>query len=186
MLTPKISGIFDCRKYDQSGRKQHDQREMLADTDNITFSALFPVNEVPKVFFANGQLDEFARPRPSKREKEAAEREGREPQNDVVSVKFKIGTNCKWFDKHANACDRPTNADLEANRYNVQIDFVRREKDASNPLKPSGYWVNAIMFAVVENNPFTGQAFEAQAEVDDDPETDAPANKEGRKDDLPF
>jgi hypothetical protein len=136
---------------------------------------------MPEVFLVNGKLDEFAKLRSSKREREDAEHEGREPKLDLVNVKFKIGANCKWFDKHAVACDRPTNAELEANRFNVQIDFVRREKDPSNPLKPSGYWVNAIMFAVVENNPFTGQAFEAPAEVDDEPETAAEA-----KDDLPF
>ena len=181
MLTPKINGIFDCRKYDQSGKKQHDQREMLADTENINFSALFPADAVPEVFYVNGKLDEFARPRPSKREKEAAEREGREPQNDVVSVKFKIGINCKWFDKTATACNRPTNEMLEKLRYNVQIDFVRREKDAANPLKPSGYWVNAIMFCPIEDNPFTGQAFEQAEEIEDEPET---ANE--TKDDLPF
>ena len=103
MLTPKISGIFDCRKYDQSGKKAHDQRELLADTDNITFSALFPTDNVPEVFLINGQLDEFAKTRSSKREREAAQREGREPMDDVVNVKFKIGANCKWFDKTAKA-----------------------------------------------------------------------------------
>ena len=181
MLTPKINGIFDCRKYDQSGKKQHDQREMLADTDNITFSALFPADAVPEVFYVNGQLDEFARPRSSKREREAAEREGREPQNDMVNVKFKIGINCKWFDKTAKACYRPTNEMLEKLRYNVQIDFVRREKDAANPLKPSGYWVNAIMICPIEDNPFTGQAFEQAEEIDDEPN-----GEQEEHDDLPF
>lgn len=179
MLTPKISGIFDCRKYDQSGKKDHDQREMLADTDNISFSALIPSNQVPECFTTNGMLDTFARPRTSKREKEAAEREGRQPIEDVVSVKFKIGLNCKWFDKFAKPMNRPTNAELEANRWNVQLDFTKKEKDASKPLSPSGYWVNAIMISPIEQNPFTGQAFEACAndpEVDDDPQDDLPFN----------
>ena len=193
MLTPKIGGIFDCRKYDQSGKLAHDQRQLLADTDNVTFSALIPIDQVPEVFMANGAMDEFARPKASKREREAAKAENREPVCDVVSVKFKIGANCKWFDKFAKPCSRPTNAELEANRYNVQIDFTKKEKDAANPLRPSGYWVNSIMISPNEQNPFAGQAFE---EEDNDPDT-APASAqapaapaapapEPEKDDLPF
>lgn len=185
MLTPKISGIFDCRKYDQSGKVPHDQRPLLADTDNVTFSALIPIDQVPEVFMVNGELDTFARPKASKREREAAAAEGREPVCDVVSIKFKIGANAHWFDKFAKACDRPTNAELEANRYNVQIDFTRKEKDASNPLKPSGYWVNNIMISKLEANPFEGQAFEAEA----NPSASAApttADPEEERDDLPF
>lgn len=183
MLTPKISGIFDCRKYDQSGKKAHDQRELLADSENITFSTLFPADQVPEVFAPNGKLDEFARPKSSKREKENAEHENRQPREDVVSCKFKIGANCKWFDRFAKPMDRPTNAELEANRFNVQIDFTKKKKDPSKPLSPSGYWVNAIMIAPIENNPFTGQAF-ATEEVDDEPEPDP--TPEEPKDNLPF
>ena len=193
MLTPKMGGIFDCRKYDQSGKLAHDQRALLADTDNVTFSALVPIDQVPEVFLVNGSLDEFAKPKASKREREAAQAENRQPVCDVVSVKFKIGANCKWFDKFAKPCSRPTNAELEANRYNVQIDFTKKEKDATNPLRPSGYWVNSIMISPIEANPFSGQAFE---EEDNDPDT-APASAqataapaapapEPEKDDLPF
>ena len=188
-----MSGIFDCRKYDQSGKLAHDQRQLLADTDNVTFSALIPADQVPDCFKTNGQLDEFARPKASKKEREAAQAENRQPVCDVVSVKFKIGANCKWFDKFAKPCSRPTNAELEANRYNVQIDFTKKEKDATNPLRPSGYWVNSIMISPIEANPFSGQAFE---EEDNDPDT-APASAqvptapaapapEPEKDDLPF
>ena len=189
MLTPKMTGIFDCRKYDQSGKKTHDQRELLADTDNVTFSALFPINEVPEIFLINGQLDEFARPKVSKRERNAAEAEKRQAVEDVVAVKFKIGASTRWFDEHAKPCDRPTNTELEANRWNVQIDFARKEKDTANPLKPSGYWCNNIMVEKVENNPFAGHAF---SPIDDpDPEEEAEpaeqaATTEQKHDDLPF
>lgn len=190
MLTPKMTGIFDCRKFDQSGKKTHDQRELLADTDNVTFSALFPRNEVPEVFLINGQLDEFARLKVSKRERNAAEAEKRQPVEDVVSVKFKIGASTRWFDRHAKPCDRPTNVELEANRWNVQIDFARKEKDAQNQLKPSGYWCNNIMVEKVENNPFAGQAFSPIEEADPDEEAaaaDPAVNATAEKhDDLPF
>ncbi len=166
-----MGGIFDCRAYDQSGKLTHDQRKMLADTDNITFSALIPIDQVPDMFKPGGQLDEFAKPKFSKKEREAAKAENREAVLDVVSVKFKVGANAKWFDKFAKPCARPTNADLEANRYNVQIDYTRKAKDPSNPLKPSGYWVNSIMISPIESNPFSGQAFEECG--DDDTDHDA-------------
>ena len=192
MLTPKMTGIFDCRKYDQSGKKSHDQREILADTENVTFSALFPINDVPEVFMVNGKLDEFARPRVSKRERLAAQAENREPVEDVVAVKFKIGASTRWFDEHAKPCDRPTNTELEANRWNVQIDFARKEKDTAQPLKPSGYWCNNIMVEKVENNPFAGQAFSPIDEPDPEEAAD-PENQTvektaetKKKDDLPF
>ena len=178
MLTPKISGIFDCRKYDQSGKKSHEQREMVAEGDNIGFSVRFPVNQVPECFTTNGTLDSFAKLRSSKREKEDAAHEGRQPICDVVDVKFKIGKNCKWFDKFAKEMTKPANAVLDAGRWNTQLDFTKKEK-TSDPLSPSGYRVNAIMISPIEQNPFTGQAFEACAndpEVDDDPQDDLPFN----------
>lgn len=204
MLTPKIGGIFDCRKYDQSGKLAHDQRQLLADTDNVTFSALIPIDQVPEVFKKKltletpvtellDKFDEFARPKASKREREAAKAENREPVCDVLSVKFKIGANCKWFDKYAKPCARPTNAELESKRYMVQLDFTKKEKDPAQPLKPSGYWVNSIMINPIEANPFSGQAFEE----DNDPENEPPINTPAAapeqapasapdKDDLPF
>lgn len=194
MLTPKISGIFDCRKYDQSGKKAHDQREMLAETDNVTFGALVPINDVPEVFITNGKLDEFCKPKATKKERAAASQEGRDPVDDVVSVKFKIGQNCKWYDKHAKPIDKPSNVELDARRYNVQIDFTRKEKNAANPLAPSGYWVNAIMISPIEANPFQGQAFEEAEDENDAPaeqpeQKPKPKTESGKKeddDDLPF
>ena len=204
MLTPKIGGIFDCRKYDQSGKLAHDQRQLLADTDNVTFSALIPIDQVPDIFKKKitletpvtelmDKFDDFVRPKASKREREAAKAENREPVCDVVSVKFKIGANCKWFDKYAKPCARPTNAELEKNRYMVQLDFTKKDKDMAQPLKPSGYWVNSIMINPIEANPFSGQAFEE----DNDPENEIPVNTPAAapaqapvsapaKDDLPF
>ena len=65
------------------------------------------------------------------------------------------------------------------------VDFARKEKDAANPLKPSGYWVNNIMVSKVENNPFAGQAFDPTEEPEpEDPET--PAGGADKHDDLPF
>ena len=204
MLTPKIGGIFDCRKYDQSGKLAHDQRQLLADTDCVTFSALIPIDKVPDVFKKKltletpvtellDKFDDFVTPKSSKKEREAAKAENREPVCDVVRVKFKIGANCKWFDKYARPCARPTNAELESKRYMVQLDFTKKEKDLAQPLKPSGYWVNSIMINPIEANPFSGQAFEEDNDPENDPPVNTPAAAPSQapasapdKDDLPF
>ena len=206
MLTPKIGGIFDCRKYDPSGKLAHDQRQLLADTDNVTFSALIKIDQVPDIFKKKltletpvtelmDKFDNFVVPKSSKKEREAAKAENREPVCDVVSVKFKIGANCKWFDKYAKPCARPTNAELESNRYMVQLDFTKKEKDLAQPLKPSGYWVNSIMINPIEANPFAGQAFEEDNDNDyeNEPKVNTPAAAPAQatasapaKDDLPF
>ena len=204
MLTPKICGIFDCRKYDQSGKLAHDQRQLLADTDNVTFSALIKIDQVPDIFKKKitletpvtelmDKFDDFVVPKSSKKEREAAKAENREPVCDVVSVKFKIGANCKWFDKYAKPCARPTNAELESNRYMVQLDFTKKEKDLAQPLKPSGYWVNSIMINPIEANPFAGQAFEEDNDPENEPTVNTPAATPAQapasapaKDDLPF
>ena len=204
MLTPKICGIFDCRKYDQSGKLAHDQRQLLADTDNVTFSALIQIDQVPDIFKKKitletpvtelmDKFDDFVVPKSSKKEREAAKAENREPVCDVVSVKFKIGANCKWFDKYAKPCARPTNAELESNRYMVQLDFTKKEKDLAQPLKPSGYWVNSIMINPIEANPFAGQAFEEDNDPENEPTVNIPAAAPAQapasapaKDDLPF
>lgn len=203
MLTPKICGIFDCRKYDQSGKLAHDQRQLLADTENVTFSALIPIDQVPDVFKKKltlktpvtemlDKFDDFVVPKSSKKEREAAQAENRQPVCDVVSVKFKIGANCKWFDKYARPCDRPTNAELESKRYMVQLDFTKKDKDLAQPLKPSGYWVNSIMINPIEANPFAGQAFEDN-NPENEPHVNTPAADPAQakagdqfNDDLPF
>lgn len=164
MLTPKFRGYFNCRKYDQSGKLAHDQRQMLADTDNITVAGVFALAEVPDVFrLSDGSLDAFVRLRASRSEREKAQAENRQPNNDQATVSIKIAANCRWFDKFGNPCSRPTNADLEARRYNVQVEFTRKAKVEGNPLAPSGYWANAIMFEEVMDNPFAGQAFAQSA-----------------------
>lgn len=162
MLTPKISGIFNCRKYDQTGKKQREQRELMADTDNVTLSATFGMNEIPECLQG---LDEFMKPIVSRKEREDAEHENRQVQTDRVAVRFKIGQRTNWFDKTAKPCARPTNEELDGKRFMVQLDFVKREKDPANPLKASGLWVNNIMYTEITNNPFAGQAFEQEAET---------------------
>lgn len=184
MLTPKISGLFDVRDYDGK-TKEHNLRKMKAETDNIAFSAVFDKNALPECFIVNDKPDELLKERVSRREKESAEREGRQAVPDMYAAGFKISPTTKWFDKYAKSIDKPLNEELEQNRWMVQIDFVRREKDPLQPLKPSGYWVNAIMVAKQEQNPFEGQAFEIAA---DEPEAETEEKPIGaiENDGLPF
>lgn len=192
-----MSGLFDCREFDGK-TKEHSARKLKADTDNIVFSAMFLKEELPDQFKVNGVPDPMLKERSTKKERAAAAAENRQPVLDAFVAAFKIGQSTKWFDKYGHATDRPTNEELESEHWNVQIDFSRREKDPNNPLKASGYWVNAIMVAKVESNPFEGQAFEqapeADAEQDSDedvqkpqtlPSVSADVKSEGN-DDLPF
>ena len=197
MLTPKMSGLFDCREFDGK-TKEHTARRLKADTENIVFSAMFIKEELPDQFKVGGVPDQMLKERSTKKERAAAAAENRQPVLDAFVAAFKIGQTTKWFDKYGHATDRPTNEELEAERWNVQIDFSRREKDPNNPLKASGYWVNAIMVAKVESNPFEGQAFEqapeADAEQDSDEDVQTPQTQPSTSakveseddDDLPF
>lgn len=176
MLTPKMSGLFDCREFDGK-TKEHSARRLKADTENIVFSAMFIKEELPDQFKVNGAPDPMLKERSTKKERAAAAAENRQPVLDAFVAAFKIGQTTKWFDKYGHATDRPTNEELETERWNVQIDFSRREKDPSNPLKASGYWVNAIMVAKVESNPFEGQAFEQAPEDDAEQDSEDEAQK---------
>lgn len=169
MQTGKQTATFDCRKYNQKLPKE--QWQMLADTDNVTCTITYALGDLPDIFKANGQPDEFVRLYASRTERENAQHENRQPIADRVAVKFKVGQNCRWFDKFGKATTRPTNADLDGKKFEVVLDFARKAKNPNNALAPSGYWVNAIMYRAVDINPFAGQEFE----MDEAPAENAPA-----------
>lgn len=185
MQTEKISGYFDVRKYDKKVERK--DRKIMAETENIAFNTSFPISQLPDVFKNGSQPDEFVKLYASRDEVRAAEAEGRQAVPDRASIKFKIGANCKWFDKFGKATNKPTNVELDGDHYDVQIDFKRRAKNPDDDKAPSGYWVNAIMFRKQDSNPFAGQAFE-----EGDPDEDAAAAQEaGQENDgedvkLPF
>lgn len=184
MQTEKITGFFDVRKYDK--RVERKDRKILADTENITFSASFAVGNLPEIFKAGGNPDEFVKLYSSRDEVRAAEAEGRQPVADRASVKFKIGANARWFDKYGKATTKPSNEELDSNHYEVQIDFKRKAKNPDDDKAPSGYWVNAIMFRKQEDNPFAGQAFEEEPEQVDAEYAKHSENDEQAEVKLPF
>lgn len=180
MQTEKISGYFDVRKYDKKVERK--DRKILGETDNITFNTSFSISELPEMFKeggqpemfkGGGQPDEFVKLYASRDEMRAAEAAGRQAVADRASVKFKIGSNCKWFDKYGKAATKPTNEELDGEQFEVQIDFKRKPKNPADDKAPSGYWVNAIMFRKKDSNPFAGQAFEQY----DEPEPEAVTNE---------
>lgn len=182
MQTSKVVAVFDCRKYNAKLPKE--QWQVVADTDNVTCTVTYPLADLPDEFKSEqGAPDEFCRLYASKTERENAVHDGREPQNDRVAVRFKVGQNCRWFDAHGKQTTRPANTELDGTRYNVIIDYARKQKKASDPLAPSGYWANAIMFERVDENPFEGKAFKP---MDDAAPASAPAPAAEDDDDVVF
>lgn len=145
MITDKISGYFDCRKYDK--KLERAARQLKADTENVTFTTTFAAEEVPEAF----KNDDFVKAYTTK---DGAAR---------VAITFKIGMNCRWFDKFGKPCARPANADLDAARYEVQIEYTRKAKTPGDDKAPSGFWANSIMYRAADANPFS-QPFEDDGE----------------------
>lgn len=172
MKTGKQTAIFDCKRFNQKLPKE--QWQIVADTDNITCSITFARSELPDIFKINGKPDSFVTLYASKTEREDAARQNRETVADRAAVRFKIGQNCRWFDKFGKSCQRPANVNLDSKRFEVNIDFARKDKVPGNPLAPSGYWANAIMFREIDDCPFAGEEFEKDEEPT---ETEQPAQQ---------
>lgn len=155
MLTTKMSGWFDCRKY--KAGQERSQRALLSDLDVVTFNATFAKGDLPECFKTEANREYVH---------EYASKEAPEGTTDRCSVSFKISKSCKWFDKYGQPCTRPTNTDIDSvlvdGRFDAQIDFatVQPAPDAG-PLAAKGFWANAIMYQKAETNPFEGQAFAA-------------------------
>lgn len=163
-LTEKMTGWFDVRRYKEG--KPKDQRQMLADDENITFTTTF--RDCPE------KLKEFA--------KEYADKDG----NQRWRVSFKIGRRCGWFDREAKQVERPANVDLEGKRFEVRVQYnVVRPKNPNDTREARGYWANAIQFQEVQENPF--EAFAPQAGVAGVVEgKEMPPLQEVADDGLPF
>lgn len=186
MKTEKISGYFDVRKYDKKVKRK--DRKLIADGENFTFSTSYPIAELPAMFKSeDGKPDEFVKLYSSRDEVRAAEAEKRQAVFDRASVKFKISAaKTYWFDKFGKSTNRPTNEELDNSNFEVQIEFRRRAKNPDDDKSPSGYWVNAIMFRKVDENPFAGEAFEEAPEDAPEPEPSPAPQTQEKNDDLPF
>lgn len=178
MKTGKQTAVFDCKQYNAKLPKE--QWRMLSNDETVQMTITYAASELPDMFKVNGQPDEFVRGYASKSEKENAAHEKRAVNNDRVAVRFKVGQNCKWFDKFGKATQRPDNTMLDGKKFEVNVDFARKAKSLTDKLAPCGYWANAIMYKEIEDNPFAGEEFEK-----DDADADADAEAKGDPDAEP-
>ena len=135
-LVNNIYGWFDVRVYND--RQPRENWKLRSYTDNIAFTATFDA--------ASPEAAQFAA-----HGKPYTDNSG----NNRVRVTFKISSRCRWFDENAQQVDKPANAELDAKRYEVSIQYNELAGDPDNPKSPRGYWANAIQFREAETNPFT-------------------------------
>lgn len=165
-ITNKLQGWFDVKIYND--RKPREEWKLRGDDENIAFTTTL---EDP------GAFAKFAKP---------YERDGK----IYYRVTFKIGPKARWYDENAHEIARPSNAELDGEKFEVRIQYREVIPAPGNDKAPRGYWVNSIQIQKVNVNPF--QAFAAVSAAD---EVAAPAaapadmfryNDDGSDADLPY
>lgn len=132
----KIQGWFDVRIYNE--RVSRENWKLKGEDDQIAFTTTFEAGSPEaRQFGAHG--------------KPYTDGNG----NQRVRVTFKIGVRCRWYDRQAQPVQKPANAELDGKRYVACIQYNELAADPNNPMKPRGYWVNAIQFMEADTNPFT-------------------------------
>lgn len=135
-LTQMLTGWFDVRVFNE--RIARENRQIKGENDNIGFSVSFAAGDPAAVAFATHG-------------KPYADANG----NQRLRVNFKIGRSCRWFDANTNPVAKPANIDLDGKQFEVVMQYNELEGDPSKPLSPRGYWVDAIQFREVQQNPFS-------------------------------
>ena len=136
MRLDNVSGYFDCREFD--ARKAYADRTMKADTQQIAFNMTFAPDKLPEC------VSEFA--------KEFERKDG----TRGFAVRMKVGAKCKFFRKENGAVrqvNRPTNEELDSERWNVCLDFNALHGDSTKK-EASGYWLNGILLQGTQSDMF--------------------------------
>lgn len=136
MRLDNVSGYFDCREFD--ARKAYVDRKIKADGQQIAFNMTFAPNQLPE------SVAEFA--------KEFERKDGAK----AFAVNVKIGAKCKFFRKEngdVRQVNRPTNEELNGERWEVCLDFNALHGDA-NKREASGYWANGILLVGTQSDMF--------------------------------
>ena len=136
MRLDNVSGYFDCREFD--ARKAYADRTMKADTQNIAFTLTYAPDQLPEV------VSEFA--------KESEYNDG----TRYFKVRMKIGRKCEFLRKEngfVRRIKRPTNEELDGERWNVCLDFNALHGD-SNKKEARGYWLNGILLQGTQSDMF--------------------------------
>lgn len=136
MRLDNVSGYFDCREFD--ARKAYADRTMKANTQQIAFNMNFAPDQLPEM------VAEFA--------KEFERKDGA----SAFAVRMKVGAKCKFFRKEngvVKQITRPTNEELDGERWEVCLDFAALHGDATKK-EASGYWANGILLAGTQSDMF--------------------------------
>lgn len=141
-MTNTLMGYFDVREYKEG--KSREQRRLLSNTETIGFTVSFDANDAELQ-----QYLQFAKP---------------VEKNGITRyyVSFKINHKCNWFDENALPTERPVSVYLENKpfevimRYAVVVPQGVFVPTPQNPIdkRARGYWVDAIQFREVQQNPF--------------------------------
>jgi len=152
MKLTKISGYFDCRKYQKGVQRQ--ARPMVAAGERVNFSVAFP--------------DEFL---PA----EIAEFSNRSEKSGLNYVTFKVfPKNVKVYTAAAKQIDFPPLEKLDGGKFEVNIDFSIKHGTGT---ELNGCYLNAIQVLRRADNPFEaeeGYSDDAFGSNDDPFSTPAP------------
>ena len=176
MRMDDLSGYFDVREY--NAKKAPNERAFKSADSMVTFGVAFDPERLPKEL-AN-------RAKTVQRKKDGT---------TYMLVKFKIGKNCKWFEKQGGRVkeiERPANEELDGKRYDVCIDYRELNGDPTKQ-EACGYWVNAILIAEAESNYFADLNEQETEQEKEMPVSDASNNPQNEnagnavtEEDLPF
>lgn len=139
-LSKKMTGWFDVKVY--SANTPRENWRMKADGDNISFGVTFDAKDP--------EADEYRQ-----FGKEYTDAAG----NKRLRVSFKISPKTKWFDAQAQPVAKPDNATLDGIRYECTVQYAVVLPDPKNDKSARGYWVRAIQYEPVNDNPFTAVSF---------------------------
>ena len=121
MKVEKVSGFFDCKKYDKN-KKRHD-REMQPEGERVNISFGFDEENLPADF------KEFAK---------LHEKTGKH----YVSVKV-FPKNCKAYSASSKVFDFPKNKDLDGNQFEMNIEYSIKHGTGT---EMNGIYANRIQF----------------------------------------
>lgn len=164
MRLDNVCGYFDCREFD--ARKAYQDRQMKADSQQVGFNMTFAPDALPEC------VAEFA--------KEFERKDG----SKAFAVKVKVGAKCKFFRKENGVVKqvvRPTNEELDGERWEVCLDFAALHGDATKK-EACGYWANGILLVGTQSDMFADLSDEGAAQNGNLPDEVAQETAEN----LPF
>lgn len=154
MKATNLKGFFDVRVYAEG--KEREACKMKADDETVYFVSRFTPDTCPD------NLRELVTEYVSKKDGSTNYR-----------IKFKVGSRAAWYGPSGAPIARPTNAELECDRWQVSLDFVNIPADPGNPKKACGLWVNAIQAMRLERYEFAPMVEDSAPQ----PTTPAPESK---------